>query len=170
MMTELTHVTIEKILNGVRVKEEAEELLAAIVEIEKSIYVSDHAVFEQALKKYIPGSIYRLLRSDAQASLSDEHDRGSVQEFLAELKGALERLIPLKIDLAFDPNEELIEKLNEWVRTKLGSHIIIDFGTDRALRGGMRIIFKGRYREFTFNQNIEQALEAEKKLLFPRGT
>ena len=162
MNGELRDTTIEKILATVRTRSDADDMREAASYIEGDLYRTDGATALMVLKKYLSEEAFRLVSADA-GTVAGEIDRDAARAYAAGLKVGLDRLVPLRIELSSEVSEELVERIIEWIRRAVGAHIILDMGLDRLLHGGMRMAFKGRYREMLLSGKIDAALTEERE-------
>lgn len=157
---------ISKIIRSVRTEEERDVLHECIEVLERSLYRTRTPDLDEVFK-LIPPKMVDLLR-EVLPSYSDEKDQIEVRRSLMNLKEELAKLRTLRLELAFEPNVEAIERLSGWVLKELGEGILLEMGHEPSILGGARIIFGGRYRELTLLQMLNSALEREWPNIFKK--
>lgn len=115
--------------------------------LEDVLQLSERREVAQVLKRI-------LVEEDAQK------DTKAAQKVLEDIKAGLQGLEVIKLDIAFDPNPETVSLIHAWLIQNLGGHILIQIIIDRALIGGVRIAFRGRYKEVTLATIISLYLES----------
>ena len=152
---------LDNILETVRTKSEAELLRTEITHLEERIYHSDISDFEEGVKAHIPERIAGLIRKEKEEeALLD--DRASLKMSLEEIQHALDLLPVLRLDIAFDPSEKVVEAISDWVRKEVGGDVLLDIGYDRTLGGGARVMYKGKYKEWTLAEAVDEALSRQR--------
>lgn len=159
-MKELTSKYITRILKQVRTKAEEDIVRDWIGDMRSSIY-QHNGKRRNAANTGIPGVLGAAL-SEAAGELEIVGDRSEVKEFFINLQEALDRVPVLKLDLAFEPGGETVRKLRSWTDEKLGENTILDVRVDREILGGARIMFGGRYFEWTLKEEVAKILDREK--------
>lgn len=145
----------------IRTKEEKDTLRDQMIALEATFFRPESEDFETILKTRLPKHIAAAMRNIfSQPSLKD--NPGAVKEFFQNLKDMIDALPLLKLSLSFNPSEEMIGRLHEWVEENLGIGILLDISYDTLILGGARIIFQGRYKELTLSQMITDVLAKEK--------
>src|SRR3989344_1477588 len=112
------------IFDSIRTKHELDLLMAEIRELKESIYETKAATFEDTLKQKVRDHIADMIRLDLK-----KDDKISNQEYLGGLEKALEKINVIALTVSFEPTEEVVEKVFEWVAKNLGNGIIIHFIT-----------------------------------------
>ena len=149
------------ILHFVHTKEEKDELHEEVLMLERASFQNDPNAIEEILKTRVSKNIAHAIRE--VLSLPAFHNNvDAVRKFFLDLKNTVDTLPLLKLDLAFQPTEKVIEHLHDWVTQELGVGIVLDIGYDASIFGGSKIIFGGRYKEFTLSQMITDTPAKEK--------
>ncbi|GEM_PF-5910900 len=132
------------IFAGLRTKDERDELLRIIAELKKSSFQS-HAI---DIEKIIKDTPFEKFATELKELSSDSAKLMSLSETLSALS-------ILELDIVFQPTQEAVIKISEWIKKNVGTNVLVDFQHDQELIGGARIIFQGRSREFALLDAID---------------
>lgn len=163
-MASLYQEHLEKIMRFVRTREDADMLLEGVELLESALYKADKDIGQRIIKEHFSHRMGAEVRALMDAAAADASGQG-LKVALAELRGLLKGLVVLKIDVAYPPSEAALDGLHEWVMTNVGKDIILDIGVDRSLEGGVRMIWRGRYREISLVQMIRHVVERERETI-----
>lgn len=152
---------IEGILEYVHTQEGALVLVRGIEVLERSLYRSHPDSFEKILEKEIPHGVASIFR-DVFASPSYADDVQKKGEFLSLVKEKLMKLQSLRLEIAFEPTERMIEEFVHWIRREIRKDLVVEFVVDPLILGGARMIFNGRYCDFSLHRMINDLLENKK--------
>lgn len=154
--------SIEKIVSGIRTKEERDLMLAGLRIVENSIFQkSAEHLFRELAQAGIPGHNSRQLIEMAEEKSVKDH--GQRSDFFAALKKTLEELPVFRLEISFEPREKTMDKLKSWAEREIGKDIIFDLILDRSILGGTKLSFRGRYREYTFESLISSVLSLKRE-------
>jgi len=148
------------VLAQVRTAHERDYLKSALDVLLKNLYHTEPKPLEEIAEELLPYAIGKALV--ASSRLAHAADTAAAMEtFLSGLASALGTFRVVKLELAFEPQEETVAIVSRWVRQYLGADSIIDTSLDPLLLGGARIAFAGKYREVNLADMIESALIRE---------
>lgn len=153
--------TIQQLIAGIRTREDRDMLEEALTVLKNQMYRVNPGTLEEALKNEIPSRSAQFLHT-----VLDSYEKGHDKDLALvceELEGLLSHLVLLRLELAFEPTDEGIGQLSDWVRSHVGEHIILDIVIDKSIFGGARVAFKGRYRESILVSMIAEVLKREKE-------
>ena len=149
------------LLRSVRTKQEKENLRDQISVLKAALFRSDPHEFEKILATRLPGTMASTMREIlSQSALKDNPD--AQRKFFQNVTEVIDKLPFLKLNIAFVPSEEMIQRLHEWVQKNMGAGVILDMAYDALILGGAQIIFQGKYKEVTLSQMITNVLIKEK--------
>lgn len=161
-------IDLTPIIKETRTKDDVRILRAGIEALEMNLYGVGIKSWNNVLAKILPERFSAPLKNLA-VQFPLEQQPEIIKEILADLKNIISKFRPLKIDLAFEPTNEVIEQLNLWVDEELGLEVVLDIGYDKTLIGGARIIFEGRYGDFSVAKYLEDSLSREKENILKRS-
>lgn len=152
-MTDKTkHSDYPKIIGRIKTKDEADTLADELDLLLESVYESSGKAFGESLKDKV--------RAWVASAINDEIGQGARNdELLNNLKEELDNLETIKLNLAFDPTSESIEKIHNWVLTNLGPGIIMELTQNTSVLAGAVIIHKGEYRDYTLRKLVTDDIE-----------
>ena len=157
--------TILPLIRTVRTREEKDMLRDQMIMLEGALFRSESQGYEKILKTRLPEHIAAAMR-DILSRPSLKESPEATRKLFHELKDTIDALSLLKISLAFNPSEEMIQRLHEWIQKNLGVGVVLDISYDASILGGARIIFQGKYKELTLSQMITDTLAKEKTDVF----
>jgi hypothetical protein len=76
--------------------------------------------------------------------------------FFKGLENFLLKIPKVKLEIAFEPSEEFILKIEGWFREKVKRRMILDIFVNPKIVGGARIEFQGKWRDFSLEKEIEK--------------
>ncbi|KKU51054.1 MAG: hypothetical protein A3H69_04820 [Candidatus Sungbacteria bacterium RIFCSPLOWO2_02_FULL_47_9] len=158
----ITQKTISSILRTVRTKDERDQAENAVSVLEGTPYQAGQDSLEDVLRRVVPLEIAGVIHK----SMADAERAGGEEgrkEFLKTLKDALAALRVVRLELAIEPTEELIEHIADWILRDLGEGFILDIGFDPSVLGGAKIIFDGRYVEKTFDAELRSLFVSQRE-------
>jgi hypothetical protein len=152
-----TVVKYQGLIDLILTTEDVSKLGEEIDILLKGLYHVESGEFEQKLREEVrlrvAGEIRRLLG-------------GSVVQGEKEIKAVLSSaystvcaLPILKLILAFEPSEVVINDISHWARVNLERGILIDLSMDRNLLGGAVIIYKGKFYDFSVRKKLHEIFE-----------
>lgn len=162
-------IDLTPIIKETRTIDDVRVLRAGVEALEMSMHGLGEKSWHNVLDKVLPEKFSVHLK-DWLAPLPAAQQPETLKELLVDLKNALSKFRPLKIDLAFEPTNEVIDQLNFWVDEKLGLEVALDIGYEKTLIGGVRIIFAGRYGDFSMAKYFEDILSREKENILKRSS
>lgn len=83
----------------------------------------------------------------------------NLKEIIAELKTEAPNIHQVKFVLAFEPSESFIDILSLWVQSNLGENIILNYEVNTDIIGGVIIIYKGKYLDYSTVPLIDKYFE-----------
>jgi len=76
--------------------------------------------------------------------------------FLQLLKNHLKSLPKVKIEIAFEPEKETLEKISQWFKENLKKKVILDLKINPKIIGGAKIEYQGKWRDFSLAKKIKE--------------
>jgi len=149
------------IVRDVRTKDERDMFREQINELEAALFHSDSKIFDDVLTARLPKSMTDKMR-EIIARPEFKDNTQALRKFFQDFKDTLDMFFLLKINIAFKPSEQMIDRLHDWTQQNLGLGVVLDINYDGSILGGARIIFSGKYKEMTLAQMITDALAKEK--------
>ena len=63
--------------------------------------------------------------------------------------------------IAYEPSEDAIDRFYSFITAACGRRIILDIGYAPDIIGGAVVIYRGKYRDFSFKNIFEKEFEKE---------
>lgn len=149
---------IERVVKSIRTKDERDWGLAGLRIVEENLYRENPEALERSFKAKLPPVLIRPLK-EVLSRAYYLHERELSRNLFDGIESALAGLTLLRLEIVFEPTESTVERLHSWVRKEVGEGVILDFEVREEIRGGARLMFKGRYIEKTLASLISMALE-----------
>ena len=89
---------------------------------------------------------------------SDSHKSALILE---EFRDKFYKAEVVKLTLAIEPGKELLSGLTAWFSGNLGSRVIIDLKIDPQIIGGIKVICRNHFRDFSLAGIIEETTKIE---------
>ena len=149
------------ILRSVKTTEHARDLLSEIDILLESLFKTDSKAFEKALNS-ISAVSSQMLKEIFIRNYGSFENKAMIKECLIGLKEEMQKLKILKISLALEVSENLIDNLFNWVLKNLKAGIILNINTDKSIIGGAIIEFEGRYKDFSLKKALEEVFATKR--------
>lgn len=149
-----------ELLSHIRTKEDAWQLEEEVDLLLEHLYKGAVGDFDLALKNDVRAWVSEFL---TKAFASPENNK---DEYLRGLKEAIGTLRELKLTLAFEPTQNSIEKIHDWVRKNVGEGIILDITFNPTIFAGAIVIFEGEYRDFSLRNKFREQFEENRDRVF----
>lgn len=144
------------ILSKIRTTSDLEKLREEVELLLSSLYEEKGGGFESALKGKVRAWVANGVRDDLSGAEVEK------EEYLKGLLVELGNFKVLKLDLAYEPSLESIERIYAHVVNNFGEKVLLDLNCVHDLVGGARIIFEGKYFNFTLKKAFEKEFIKEK--------
>ena len=152
----LDKIMQSKILSKIKTKRDSEKLSYEIEILLSSLYEEKGAGFDNALKTKVRAWVAEDIGQDIDKLGMDKKD------YLDNLAKELKNFKTLRLDLAYEPSFESIDRIYAFVANNFGERILLDLNCVHDLVGGARVIFEGKYFDFTLKKAFEQEFSKEK--------
>lgn len=144
-----------------------EEIFAKVKTTESAEQIKDE--LDLLLKSLYKGSeeFSSVLRTNVRTSLSEYIKNKTSQQdidievLLKDLVKNLEELPTVRLIIAFEPTEDVIDRFYSFVAGACQKHVLLDIGYAPDIIGGAVIIYKGIYRDFSFKYIFEREFGEE---------
>jgi len=81
-----------------------------------------------------------------------------LNEFFNKIQKKISSLPIISLTVAFDPNEDTLNKLSEWFSLNLKKQFLFDIKTDRKIIGGAAILTNGKYSDYSIKPKFDAIL------------
>ena len=80
------------------------------------------------------------------------------EEVTSELEKKLRSLPEIKLEIAFSPDDDFLNRISQWLEKELGQKIILDLTINPKVVAGAIIEYQGNWREFSLAKEIDQLI------------
>lgn len=151
------------IIASIKTTEDLSQIFSEIDSLLVSIFEAEDQSFDNALKLISSDSAKKIKETLTKSGL-DTTNKEFIRNFLIGLKELLHKLKTVRLIIAFEPSDQTIEKIHNWISSNLGEGYILNIETDRAILGGAIVVsFNGEYRDFTVKKSLEYSFNAKRK-------
>ena len=156
---------ISETLRQIRTVSDQIMMREAVSILEGSLYRKDGEKTDKILASNLSERLYQ----NIEKILSDKilADQEQLRKYFAGLREGLQKMRVMHFEMVFDPDEDLIIEITDWILRELGEDIVIDFYLNPSIVGGAVIISEGEYFDFTLStileRNFEKSWEAVSK-------
>jgi len=78
------------------------------------------------------------------------------KEEASKLEKKLRSLPEIKLEIAFSPNNDFLNRISQWLEKELGQKIILDITVNPKVTAGAIIEYQGNWRDFSLAKKIDQ--------------
>lgn len=144
------------LLDRVYTKEDQQELLREIDILLGSMYKLGEESFTPTMKKYIRQTTGDLLTKFFSSTNIDK------QHSLEQLKKQLLSLRELEIELGFEPSEDSIYQIHDWIAKNTDKGFVISININPNIVGGANIAYKGKFYKGSLKEKILEQIDKSK--------
>ncbi len=138
--------------------QEANQYLLDISFLEALLFKKSLDGFNKELERF--PALKQLLTTDGVISSNTE----VLHDCLCTIKSNLQALVPVKITLAFLPDDAFVSKLFSWFADKLSKECILDISVDPKILGGVLIAYAGLYKDLSLKTKVKNYFKKFNKL------
>lgn len=150
------------IIKSLKTTQEVEEFLSQVDNLLAKLFKVNPESLDKSLEKIISSKLAELLRESFKKNNIDQNDHSAVEKFLNNIKNQAQQLNVLKLQLAFDPSDETITTVFNWVSENYGDGIVLDIQKDESIIGGTIITFNGKYKDLSLKRRLEDVFQKNK--------
>jgi len=81
---------------------------------------------------------------------------GPEKEEASNLEKELRALPEMKLDIAFFPTDNFLNRISQWLQKEFGQRIILDITVNPKVVAGAIIEYQGNWRDFSLAKKIDQ--------------
>jgi len=141
----------------IRTKEELIFFLEEIARVRQIIFRDKEVSLSKKIEGKVNGELKKFLESlEKEGIISGSRERQSA--FLEKLGKELQSLPEIRLEIAFPPDDDFLNKISQWLEKKLDQKIILDLTINPKVVGGAIIEYQGNWREFSLAKEIDQLI------------
>ena len=151
------------LITSLKTKDDLDRLSSEIDSLLASVFETGNHSFENTLES-ISIKTAKKITDAIKKNNMDIADKELIKSFLETLKKLLGKFKTIRLIIAFEPKEETIENIHNWVSSNLGEGYILDIETNKGLLGGAIVMSSnGEYRDFSLKKTLEETFENKKE-------
>ena len=151
------------ILTGVKTTKEQNELINLIEKLIENNFKKSFAPNDEILNS---GTTRKLWEGVSAALIAGNisEDQKEREKFLDSLLSKVRSQNKLKVTIAIEPNNKLLERLRDWTGKNLSGNTILDITVDPQILGGAIIVSSnGEYADFSLFKRINDLFLTRKQ-------
>ncbi|HUW71925.1 MAG TPA: F0F1 ATP synthase subunit delta [Candidatus Humimicrobiaceae bacterium] len=78
------------------------------------------------------------------------------KEQFSGLEKKLRSLTEMKLEIAFSPDNDFLNRISQWLEKELGQKVILDITVNQKVVAGAIIEYRGNWRDFSSAKKIDQ--------------
>jgi F0F1-type ATP synthase delta subunit len=130
------------ILRMVRTRQDQVKLLEQLGQLDQSQYKTGDQGFDYALKSVVSLELAGIISEMLKEGIS-------IKDLLQKIIDAVKNLQTLKLTIAVNPSEKMIDEIHHWMDQNLPAGIILEIEVDKKIIGGAKISWGGKYGDFS---------------------
>lgn len=154
---------MDKIIEKIKTVAQARQLGDALDGLVADLYENQQERFEEKVNRLLSLSqaeaVLQLVSSSVGGPLSEDE----IKQILGSLKAATLKLPIVKLTLAFEPTEAMLEEIGSWFWENTGKHILLDVAVDGSIVGGAIIEYNGVYKDFSVKTRLEKVFRGQRE-------
>lgn len=123
----------------------------------QSLYHVEIYDFEDVMSKFVRLRVAMEIKKLVQSSTNLGKDQ--IKHLLSDMYRKICSLPILRLTLALEPSEFMINNISRWARMNIEEGILIDLSLDRSLCGGAIIVCKGKLYDFSLKKKLKEIFE-----------
>lgn len=160
-MNDKNNITYD-ISKDIRTIKEAEEFCSEASFVLNNIYNVGNNNVNQILSKHssekTAGIIKRIL-ADNKVLPSDF---ASCEKILNEMIEQIKKMKIVRLTLAIQPSDDLLDRISQWVNENLGKNNLIEIDKDEQILGGAILSIDGKYKDFSLKKSLSDIFQTKK--------
>lgn len=137
-----------KLFAKIRTRIEAQQLRAEMELLLNSLFEGDQRYAQIA--KQVRSWVWAIMQEEMPQESSER------KEYLDRIINQIDTLELLELTLAFEPSEKTLSEIFSYIQQSTGPGVILDLHLDRTILAGIKISFRGLYRDFSLIQQFDE--------------
>jgi F0F1-type ATP synthase delta subunit len=153
-----------KLLSLIKTKAELFDLEEKM-EMLSSLLGKINTNYEVQIKAVLDYDSFNALIKDFQDLNLKLNNQADLEKYLILIKARMQNFKFLKLTLAINASEELVETITYWITNNIGEMILIDLNFDKSIIAGGMIEFEGKYKDFSIKSKLEKFFNSNPDLI-----
>jgi hypothetical protein len=145
----------EKLSEKIITEEDLVFFLDQLSIVRRSLFSQTHIPLSERLKDKIDEKLRKEIEKLEKEGVLPSSPEGQ-SSFFKGLENFLLKIPKVKLEIAFEPSEEFILKIEKWFEEKVKERMILDIFVNPKIVGGVKIEFQGRWKDFSLEKEIEK--------------
>ncbi len=154
--------TFENIIKKILTKEDLVFFLEEINLTKGLIFKDIKTPLSKKLKGKVSEDFENYLQELEKKGLASQSPSQQL-EFFEKIKKTVQELPQIKLEIAFQPSNNFLLKVKEWLKEATGQEMILDVTQNPELVGGVTVEYRGKYINLSLAKKIDELL-SEKRL------
>jgi F0F1-type ATP synthase delta subunit len=142
----------------IKTTEEMAIFLDEISKIQKIVFEEKEIALIERLRGKVSKEFEKFFEKLEKENLIPSDPEGQFL-FFEKLKKYLRGLPKIKLEIAFLPSDEFLNKISQWLEEQFNQKIILDLFFNPKIVGGAIIEFEGKYFNFSVSKEIDKIFE-----------
>jgi len=135
------------------------------IEILTSLLGKIDTNYEAQIKAVLDNDSYDALTKDFQDLNLKLNSSTDLEKYLNLIKEKVQSFKFLKLTLAINASEELVETISYWITKNIGQMVLIDLNFDKSIIAGGLIEYEGKYKDFSIKSKLEKYFKINPALI-----
>ena len=145
----------KKISDKIITEEDLIFFLDQLTIVKKCLFLQTQIPLSERLKNKIDEKFRKEIEKlEKEKALPSSPEQQS--SFFKELENFLLRIPKVGLEIAFEPSEEFISKIEEWFIEKIKKRVVLDILVNPKIVGGAKIEFQGKWKDFSLEKEIKK--------------
>jgi hypothetical protein len=138
-----------ELLPKIRTTEEAAVLCWELDELANSLFMTADGGWDDVMANRVRISVAEILKSKLPQELE------SRSTALREIKEEILTLPVVRLTLAIEPTEELVEDMVNWLRNKCNPKMVLDIYRDSLIVAGAIVTYNGKFADYSMAMKMD---------------
>jgi len=152
---------INDFLTILKTENDKKEALFLLDDLLENLFKTDGSL-SVFIKKSSQSPVAKSVISLLPDGWENPQDKDDLEKMIIKIKNTVQNLKTVNITVAVNPNETMLQSLNDWASKNFESKIIFDVTVNPEIIGGAIIVSGGTYHDFSLIKRLKDVMEAGK--------
>ncbi len=132
-------------------------LVDKLSDILKDLYHNKEGTITQKVPNIGPslGAVFNYLEQKGLEPVGDAAQKAYIEEIVKYLRA----LPQVKVTLAFEPDDNFTNRVNEVISGLTGQKVVLDISVNHHIVGGITIEYKGKFADYSYEKRTNEYLK-----------
>lgn len=145
-------------------QEESDLVHQTVKLLQDSLFRSEVPPLSDILRSKLTKRLFDVLNTPVSEFL-ESNDSAGLRKFLDSLIKIIEQTEVIRINLAYEPSQDGIREISQWIDSEIEKHAVIDINVDKTILGGISLVYRGRFWEKTLQQMISDVITQHREAI-----